>query len=619
MIRDYDKKMEVALDFYNQSQEILGMVRDNIASFNRMYGYDLLSDERTGESSDIFLSDEELKRKANIRKKVLLTDLGKVGEFSLKYILLLKQMKDYPNQSFEEFNSKPLYGIAERGVGNTYINQYHLSSEVVEQVKESKERHSLQPLHDFDYLYEMLGILDPGLLNDIYKNLELCVKSDTAANSNLASWIRTMTVCFPQYIFEDFLDINREVIQAYKAEFDRIMRESGDAFTRLRYLTNNPGNKQYNLKDMMSLLTYLSNYTRVVHEANFDDITLDINAGFSKLKILDIKKEIIIDSAPEDGKEEFCREQYAFEKAFLDELYSIERVRNNRNLQETIGLRTSLSVEDIKLLLESSYSDSELYAIITNNLSVDRLRYFTDKGITKVNDIIRIIYRLPTEDAIVSREDDLALLISLDLKTLDYIKQYPSIYNYVKEKPDVLGAFFSEIFPSGSDYDMFKKISTMRCVQENPSLLALLEYGQLKLYKLGGGGLLDADTVVSNISNNIEMFKDDPIFTKLPIMLDANNNKKIYELLTINGFDEKSIDDNFDSTVFCFPIDFVLKVTSEMEKDDLSLIEDGNVSDKFSDYAKRIIDDNKEPLKFNLQQILSGKYSRVNESGNGKK
>ena len=67
---------------------------------------------------------------------------------------------------------------------------------------------------------------------------------------------------------------------------------------------------------------------------------------------LDIKKEIIIDSAPEDGKEEFCREQYAFEKSFLDELYSIERVRNDRNLQETIGLRTSLSVEDINSLSE---------------------------------------------------------------------------------------------------------------------------------------------------------------------------------------------------------------------------------------------------------------------------
>ena len=113
MIRDYDKKMEVVLDFYNQSQEILSMVHENIESFNSLYGYDLLTDKRIGESSDIFLSDEELQNKAKVRKKVLLTDLGKVGEFTLKYILLLKQMRDYPNQSFEEFNSKPIYGLAD--------------------------------------------------------------------------------------------------------------------------------------------------------------------------------------------------------------------------------------------------------------------------------------------------------------------------------------------------------------------------------------------------------------------------------------------------------------------------------------------------------------------------
>ena len=128
MIRDYDKKMEVVLDFYNQSQEILSMVHENIESFNSLYGYDLLTDKRIGESSDIFLSDEELQNKAKVRKKVLLTDLGKVGEFTLKYILLLKQMRDYPNQSFEEFNSKPIYGLADRATGNTYINQYHMDS-----------------------------------------------------------------------------------------------------------------------------------------------------------------------------------------------------------------------------------------------------------------------------------------------------------------------------------------------------------------------------------------------------------------------------------------------------------------------------------------------------------
>ncbi len=190
MIRDYDKKMEVVLDFYNQSQEILSMVHENIESFNSLYGYDLLTDKRTGESSDIFLSDEELQNKAKVRKKVLLTELGKVGEFTLKYILLLKQMRDYPNQSFEEFNSKPIYGLADRGTGNTYINQYHMDSDLICRVRESKDNHPLQPLHDYDYLFEMLGILYPEIVDDIYKCLELSVISNEAEKSDLVDWLK---------------------------------------------------------------------------------------------------------------------------------------------------------------------------------------------------------------------------------------------------------------------------------------------------------------------------------------------------------------------------------------------------------------------------------------------
>lgn len=603
MIRDYDKKIKYALDMYYQSQEILSMVQQTIESFNREYGYDLVSDTRTGTPKDIFLTDEELSQKINTTKTVLLTDLGRTGEFSLKYILLLKQMRDYPNQSFEEFNAHPLYAIADRAsTKNLYKDIYGMDVSKMELIEESKRNHRLQPLHDFDYLFEMLGILDTGLTNDIYRNLELCVKSDAAAKSNLADWIKVMSVCFPQYGYEDFLNINKDVIESYKNEFDRVMHDSGDVFTRLRYLSNNPDNKQYSLSDMISLLGYLTNYTKVVHEANYDDLNKNVDVGFSKLRILDKKKEVIVAEAPVDGRVQFCKEQFAEEREFLDEIFSIDRVINNRNLQETIGLRTFLSTEEVKELLNSNYSDEALYAIITNSLSMDKLRYFNENGVCDVSDIIKLLARYDMDFEKVMNLDgkDLPLHVSLNSETLSYVKQIPKVYEYLCENPNVVKAFF---FPFSIDenlYDAFRRISSLGMVQEHPSLIALLDYNQFTVSTMTGEKMPTADVIAANVAENIELFKGDPILAKLPIMLDAKKNKQIYELLTINGLEEESID-KLDCTIFCLPMDFVLTVTNAMESDNVSLVEDGNLSNNFYRYANRIRNGGQRPMKMPIQ------------------
>ena len=61
---------------------------------------------------------------------------------------------------------------------------------VVSRVRESKERHHLHPLHDYDYLFEMLGILYPEIVDDIYKCLELSVISNEAEKSDLVDWLK---------------------------------------------------------------------------------------------------------------------------------------------------------------------------------------------------------------------------------------------------------------------------------------------------------------------------------------------------------------------------------------------------------------------------------------------
>ena len=86
MIRDYDRKMEVVLDFYDQAQEILSMVHDDIKGFHYLYGFDLMSDEISDFTKDTYIIDIE--KKVAARKKQLLIQLGRVGEYAIKYILL---------------------------------------------------------------------------------------------------------------------------------------------------------------------------------------------------------------------------------------------------------------------------------------------------------------------------------------------------------------------------------------------------------------------------------------------------------------------------------------------------------------------------------------------------
>ena len=70
MIIDYDRKMEVVLDFYEQAQEILSMVHDDIKGFHYLYGFDLMSDEISDFTKDTYIIDIE--KKVAARKKQLL-------------------------------------------------------------------------------------------------------------------------------------------------------------------------------------------------------------------------------------------------------------------------------------------------------------------------------------------------------------------------------------------------------------------------------------------------------------------------------------------------------------------------------------------------------------------
>ena len=82
-----------------------------------------------------------IEKKVAARKKQLLIQLGRVGEYALKYILLLKQMELVPDQTYEEFMNNTLYTLGEKNptqrnsTSGFYINNHHLTLDVFDDIK----------------------------------------------------------------------------------------------------------------------------------------------------------------------------------------------------------------------------------------------------------------------------------------------------------------------------------------------------------------------------------------------------------------------------------------------------------------------------------------------------
>lgn len=279
-IKDFEEKTVFAMDFYEQAVEINQMVHDSIRGFHYLYGYNLQ------EENESKIQNPEKVKLVNKRKRQLLIELGRVGEYAIKYLLLMQQIQKYPNQSFDEFKQKTLYSIGERGVRNTYLNQYHLDTTIVDEILYAKEQHSMQPLHDYSYLFTILEKMYPDVVKNLQENLLLEIKSQycqenkvlTKDESSIASFFSCVSLL-------SWLEIPEDSSNVYIEDYKQIMEKSGDAFVRLRYLENNVDNKEYDLNEVMYLLDYLIDFITLTHEYNKDNPENNINGAFLKKRI----------------------------------------------------------------------------------------------------------------------------------------------------------------------------------------------------------------------------------------------------------------------------------------------------------------------------------------------
>ena len=279
-IKDFEEKKKFAMDFYEQAIEINQMIHDSIRGFQYLYGFDFYD----GNESEI--KNPEKVNLVKGRRRQLLIELGRVGEYAIKYLLLMEQMQKYPDQSFDEFTKKALYSIGEKSVRNTYINQYHLDASIIGEILIAKEQHSMQPLHDYSYLFTILEKMYPNVVKHIQENLLFKIKACYSPESNILTKNESpLKAFFSSVELLESLELSEDDKRAYIEEYKQIMEKSGDSFVRLRYLENNVDNKQYNLNEVIYLLDYLIDFITLTHEYNNDNPENSINGPFLKKRI----------------------------------------------------------------------------------------------------------------------------------------------------------------------------------------------------------------------------------------------------------------------------------------------------------------------------------------------
>ena len=342
-IKDYEQKMKYVMDFYDQATQINQMVRDNIKGFHYFYLYDFYNERE--------VINPKLKELVEKRRRQLLIELGRVGEYAIKYLLLLEQIHKYPNQSIEQFTEKFIYYIGDKkGVRNTYINQYHLDPNIINEILTAKEKHSLQPLHDYSFLFTILEKLFPNVVTHLHENILFNIKGYNCIESKFLTKDEAYLASFFSSIhFLESIELSNEANKEYLEEYKNIIEESGDVFTKLRYLENNTEKKQYDMINIVSIMYHLVDYIVLIHEYNNDNPENNIEVAY-------IKKKIDEHILPQ-----------AFTK-YEDSIYTIPKYKKDLERREETSKKAGKVLDKYPELLNSiDFSQLKIWSRFNNN------------------------------------------------------------------------------------------------------------------------------------------------------------------------------------------------------------------------------------------------------------
>lgn len=504
------------------------------------------------------------------REEALIIWLANVGELAFKYVMRLEQINRRSYSTYVAYKNEEF--VDDRTQERKHIRDFadlaHIipRSNFASQCSDIINFQGKEIGHNFYYLYLVINHLFPNQVNNLNSIINFKKKSEKVLKSDLPEDLKNQFSIFTNKTIDN-MSLTEEQRRTLEFINNIVLSTSGDAFVTLRYFDNNPNKKTYNLDDIYHLIENIITYVKAIHISN-DDINCDIENAYVKMKII-----------------EQC-EKFGKTPEFINSVFSHSRLTREFDIQEAILLYTALSEEEIIALLDdSNISNKDLYLLIRNNINHTEYDYFSSKGIKN-----------PTDMILMKENDDKVLSSTLEGDDFKLQKYFPaSLVSKLNSVPNIKAILVNnfEILQdiiTPSNMKLFEKIISIPDIDKTPEIIYGMDYAQIMIAKrFAPEGSYDDETIINNIKNNINLFKETPIvYKKIPAMLDGQNSKEVLDLLIDLGIDINKID-LIDGTVFCIPSGIMKMIVEYAKSNSIVLVNDGILSDTWRSYVNRIL------------------------------
>lgn len=566
---------------------------------------------------------DELEKIKEGQKKDILVHLGRTGEMAFKYIIKLKLNELDPNLTYDDFCKKQKG--KERSL-RFLANKVGATEADIQSILATKG--TGPESHDFYYLYSIIEKFFPDIVNRFEEVMKMNLKSNNALDVMKEKELEEYSfVCFPELAFtirEEIKTSQKEIIELLEARNNTI-KDNGDIFTRFRYFSENLAGKTCDINEIYELISDIVLFIELIN-LNNDELDFDPEFVYSKYKI-------------KENKDNF---KIRFSMEEINKLYSNEKL--DKEAIEVLIFYNELSFDKIEEILNSNIAEKDYLDIFYNSLDLETILYFKSIGIDS--------YFQMTKELSVNAKDPLERLMNVVQKkryTLEEYKElrkkynldkYPSIFDLLLYmsfnsldkliKDEKLTEFFvSEFAVKTYSYvykytdKMFELLLGINELRQNMDLWYSLDSSQLSIYQ-ETSKMFETDsyydeiiskrnfienTIIENIKDNIECFKDDKKMLRImPLMLDNNDIIHIFKVLEEAGLDKNKITD-FDTTLLCMPPTIINTIKMVFDKENESLIVNNDINPKVYEVLKKIKDSKKTNVKILTRRYVFDKYN----------
>ncbi|MBQ2872845.1 MAG: hypothetical protein IJE89_02480 [Bacilli bacterium] len=336
-------------------------------------------------------------RIAKGRQDDLLSNLGKVGEKALKYIISLELLRTNPNMSSIELDDF----FRKKNTLKNFASRHgiNLNDSRLEALLNYPDLNN-QKGHNFDYWFSVLELTMPKVINTfkslVYNSMQAesiqkyCEENGYGIGGDLATpWSRDSEIFYTHaiplslqtIISPGFMErLDEEDVKRIEGSKDNFfikllldaerenIRNCGDVFTRLRYSANNPDKKSFSASKLYKTIGYFILLISLIHD-NMDDLSIDVNTAFGKYQMI------------------LYKEKLGVSKNDIEKIFN-NYVNTSWDMDKILTSRFSLA--EIVKLIDLDVSMDELYYIIEESRLTPRtIEYYKSEGISDYNEMVR--------------------------------------------------------------------------------------------------------------------------------------------------------------------------------------------------------------------------------------